>query len=132
MMPLAWHCVEIRAESGASDRMGAKLHRHLNHNQHSLSCAEFCKNILLNGMIFVISYLKARIILENTFKIQHYAASSQKKHGRNHTEQVNVPRPDLNDKTKLNDICGCDETLLRSKPVSLRGKGSFPKAYQRV
>jgi len=118
MMPLEWHCVKIRAESGADTtmtEMGAKLHRLLDHDhiQCSLSCAEFCKNILLNGMICVIFYLTAYVILENTFKRQCFTARSQKEHGHNHAERVNISRTDLNGKTKLNYICACDETLTK-------------------
>ena len=132
-MPLAWHCVEIRAESATDTtviEMGAKLHRPLDHDhiQCSLSCAEFCKNILLNGMICVIFYLTVCIILENTFKIQHFAASSQKEHGHYHAEWVNITGPNLNGKTKLNDICACDETLLKSKTCKSEGKRLISKS----
>lgn len=70
MMMFVWHRVEIGAEL-QTDRtvraeMGAKLQT-LDHDQCSLSCAEFHKNNLLSGTICVILYLMACIILENTF-----------------------------------------------------------------
>lgn len=72
MMIFVWHCVEIRAESQtdrtASARNGSQTSQTSDHDhiQCSLSYAEFHKNNLLNGAIYVILYLMACMILENT------------------------------------------------------------------